>query len=236
MGPITSHAGSMLATLNMVTASKKNAGRSESLRAIRMHPNYCLAGGEAIDLPGAHGVPPAKDLQTLDGIADWLGRWLSELAKDADAPLVPVARSASAMLILRVNEQHPGLLAGVVLLSPMVPFDREHSNADLLQRVEASRCRLNSVAFDYMQRLTDEADWDEQEDPFRGLATLLLTGERDTQVSDRVRSRCQQWSERLPHVRFQNVRAAGHDVLNLRDREPGLVAYRSLFDFFASVR
>ena len=235
MGPTNSHAGSMLATLNVITASKKKAGRSESLKALRSLPHYRLVGGEAIDLPGTFGIEIPEALDSLAGLCDWVTRWLQSLRDTYQVPLVPIARSASAMILLRVNEIHPELLSGLVLLSPMVPFDADHSNADLQARVASSQCSLNQTAFDYMNRLTSETDWDQQPDPFGRLPTLILTGGRDTQVSDRVRERCGAWADDLPHVEFINLWDAGHDVFNLRDRIPGREAFGELYRFLASV-
>ena len=115
----------------------------------------------------------------------------------------------------------------------MVTFDAAHSNADLLRRVENSQCELNQVAYDYMNRLVAQTDWDRREDPFPGLPTLILTGGKDTQVSDRVRQRCRDWSDRHPHVEFYNLKEAGHDVFNLRDREAGLEAFEIVYHFLA---
>ena len=235
MGPMSSHAGSMLATLNALTASKKKGGRSESLKALRALANYRLVGGEAIDLPGAHGNPVPQPLQCLDGLCDWIANWFTSIKQDNDVPLVPIARSASAMIVQRVNERQPGLLDGVVLLSPMAPFDTSHSNEDLLRRVEVSQCELNRIAFDYMLKLTTETDWDTLIDPFQELPVLILTGGRDTQVSDRVRKRCLEWSRKLAHVEFANLSEAGHDVFNLRDRVPGRQAFARLYEFLAHV-
>lgn len=235
MGPATSHAGSMLATLNVLTASKKKSGRSESLKALRSLPHYRLVGGEAIDLPGAFGRAIPSELDSLSGLCNWVADWLKSLREACHVPLVPIARSASAMILLRVNEIYPDLLRGLVLLSPMVPFDSAHSNADLLDRVVNSQCSLNQTAYDYMNRLTKEADWDRQPDPFHGLSTLILTGGRDTQVSDRVREKCGDWANALPHVEFINLWDAGHDVFNLRDRIPGRAAFGELYRFLATI-
>ena len=235
MGPMTSHAGSMLATLNVLTASKKKGSRSESLKALRELPHYQLVGGEAIDLPGSHGIEPTPNTQTLAALAEWIVEWMAPIKQSEGVSCVPIARSASAMLVTKVNELHPGLLDGLVLLSPMAPFDAEHSNADLLRRVAESECELNQVAFDYMNRLTSETNWDNHIDPFAGLPTLILTGEQDTQVSDRVRARCTDWATRLNHIRFEDVNAAGHDVFNLRNRIPGLRSYELLYDFLAAL-
>ncbi|MEM6655247.1 MAG: hypothetical protein AAF596_05545 [Planctomycetota bacterium] len=234
MGPITSHAGSMLATLNALTASKKNKSRSQSLKALRRLPGYRVLGAEAIDLPATHGDPVLPRCADLAGICDWLIDWLTPVKQAIDAPIVPIARSASAMLVLGVADRCPDLIDGIVFLSPMAPFDAEHSNADLLRRVAAEECVLNQTAFDYMNSLTTETDWDQQRDPFNGKPTLILTGELDTQVSPRVRRRCAEWAGSLRHVDFEDVADAGHDVFNLRNRPPALAAYGRLYSFLVN--
>ncbi len=233
MGPMTSHSGSMFATLNVLTASKKKTHRSKSLKALKELPHYQLVGAEAIDLPGCHARPVPDELQSLDALVEWLAGWLVPLKESLDVPLVPIARSAAVAPILELNQAYPDLLSGVILLSPMVPFDTEHSNADLLRRVEACDCELNRVAFGYMNRLVEQTNWDERDDPFAGLPTLILTGGQDTQVSDRVRQRCREWSDRLAHVEFFNLEENGHDVFNLRDRAAGLQAFELVYRFLA---
>ncbi len=233
MGPTTSHSGSMFATLNVLTASKKKTHRSKSLKALKNLPHYQLVGAEAIDLPGCHSQPVADELQSLDALVEWLAAWLVPLKESLAVPLMPIARSAAVAPILGLNNAYPGLLSGVILLSPMVPFDTAHSNADLLRRVAACDCELNQIAFDYMNRLVEQTDWDERDDPFGGLPTLILTGGQDTQVSDRVRQRCREWSESLAHVEFFNLVENGHDVFNLRDREAGLQAFELVYRFLA---
>ena len=235
MGPMTSHAGSMLATLNVLTASKKKAHRSQSLKTLRQLPRYRVVGGEAIDLLGAHGQPIPDECRSLDYLIDWLTSWLRPLKQSLGVPIIPIARSASVAPILGVHYAHPDLLDGVVFLSPMVPFDAEHSNADLLGRVANSQCELNQIAFDYMNGLVAQTDWDVRDDPFQDLPTLIFTGGRDTQVSDRVRQRCREWGERFPNVHFHNLIDAGHDVFNLRDREAGLEAFEIMYHFMDEV-
>jgi len=234
-GPLTSHAGSMLAILNTLTASKRKPGRSKSLKRLRAMQDYTVLSSEAVDLPGSHGRPIPAGLDELPRYAEWVARWFADLRAATGLPVIPLARSASATVTAEVARCHPGLIDGIILLSPMLPTASEHSNADLLRRVSAGDCELNRAGFDFMNRINAQSDWDQRGDPFAGLPTLIFTGELDTQASDPARDRCRGWADRLPNVRYHDVEDAGHDVLNLRDREPGLVAYGDLYGFVASV-
>jgi hypothetical protein len=235
MGPLSSHAGSMLATLNALTGSKRKPGRSDTLRAIRQLPFYGLLGGEAIDLPGCHGAEVDPSVWSVQGAADWARRWIASMPTEA-THVIPLARSASTAILLRLAADHPRLLNGLILLSPMLPSDRQHSNEDLLQRIDAGEAELNPSAFSWMNSLCEQSQWDELPDPFESLPTLILTGREDSQVSDRVRMKCRQWARELPHVRYFDVESAGHDVLNLRNRQPVLRALAQLYQFVHDVR
>ncbi|MEM1444751.1 MAG: hypothetical protein AAGF84_01740 [Planctomycetota bacterium] len=231
IGPTTSHAGSMLAVLNALTGSKKKPGRSKSLAALRDLPYHREVGAATIDLPGCAGTPAPHALRSLPNYAQWLASWFQELQADHGVPLIPIARSASATPLAEICKQHPGLIEGVVLLSPMLPRDATHSNADLLRRVEAGECELNRQGFDLMNTLNAQTDWDRTADPFAGTPTLILTGSRDTQVSDRVRAQCAEWDASNALVEHVDIEGAPHDVFNLRERPSGVRAFGSLYCF-----
>ncbi len=231
VGPTTSHAGSMFALLNVLTGSKKKPGRSRSLTELRALPHHRPVGAVAIDLPGCNGTPTPDGVRQLDGYADWLAGWFRQLKSDSGTRLVPLARSASATPVAEINRRYPGLIDGVVLLSPMLPGDAEHSNADLLRRVGLGECRLNTVGFELMNTLNAQTRWDKADEPFGATPVLILTGGLDTQVSDRARTRCRVWADRSPHVEHINVTDATHDVLNLRNRAPALEAFSRLYSF-----
>jgi len=229
-GPMTSHAGSMLALLNILTESKKKKSRSKSLRALQGVPHYSSYGGEAIDLPGSHGMPLPDGLCHLEGIVAWILQWLSALGDEAGVRVIPVARCASATPLVELNCRHSKLLHGMILLSPMLPSEAEHSNGDLMRRVSRGECELNQPAFELMNTLNAQSTWESEPDPFDGTPTLILTGAQDQQTSGHVRGQYVAWSEALPHVTYAEFNT-GHDVFNLREGQPSREAYAAMYAF-----
>ena len=233
MGPVSSSAGSMLSLLNVLTESKKKRGRSKSLKLLQALDHYRVYNAEAIDLPGCHTLPESS-VQDLAGMCEWAYSWLESAKEHCQSSLIPIARCASAAIIVEINRRYPKLFCGMVLLSPMLPADAAHSNGDLLQRVSVGECALNEAAFALMNGMNEESKWDRLSDPFGASPTLILFGSRDPQTSDAARDRIRHWSTVLPHVRAYQL-ATGHDVMNLREGSESVRAYDKLYEFLRNV-
>ena len=230
MGPMTSCAGSMFAILNTLTASKRKKGRSKSLKLLRELPNYRICDAEAIDLPGCFGRQLPEEHSCLDGICNYVRRWLVPIQTATGAPIIPIARCASATIVVELNRLHPGLFEGMILLSPMLPSDAEHSNNDLIGRVAARECELNEVAYHLMNEINSESTWESQDDPFMGLPTLILTGSNDQQTSADARQVFSNWDHRHGHVTWAQF-DTGHDVFDLKQGAPAVAAFGMVYQF-----
>ena len=90
------------------------------------YENYTRLAVEAIDLPG-HGVGPLLDrFQTLEHVTAWLGKYLRKKKADASGrPLFVMTRSSSAIFPAAVNRLAPGLIDGIVFVSPSLPGEPE---------------------------------------------------------------------------------------------------------------
>ncbi len=220
--------------------SKKNMMWTQ--HRILHYENYTRLAVEAIDLPG-HGVGPSLDgFQTLDQVADWLGTYLQRKKAEApDKPLFVMTRSSSAIFPAAVNRTYPGLIDGMVFVSPSLPGDPEISAQEIAAARENVRRGIYGAVHEegivWIEKMLNQADWGHAED-FLGVPTLILTADNDIEVVEKAREHFRALAARLPNVQYHQFDSAAHDFLSFEDRARRGEALRGLAliqDMFRSV-
>lgn len=215
-----SHSGAMFPLLQILTDPKTERSPDNSMiaRAQKL-TNYVPAVGVAIDLP-AHGGGPRlsrRFAQDPNMTVDWLAAKLMQIkARFSPLPLVPLGRSGSPGFLILVNQRYPGLLDGMVLMSPQLPDASvlRHVVERLYARESSGEIkRLNYDGLNWAQQIFGkQMHWHLEEDPFQGLPTLVLIGGADPETPESARQMWHDIVERSPNAVYAEVPNAGHDV------------------------
>src|SRR5690606_17324379 len=114
---------------------------------------------EAYDLPwsglGTRRLPLRSALEAEAAVrenTDWFLQTALR-AKKKGLPVIVVTRSASALLPLMVHERAPGLIDGVVLISPTHPSIEEQSRLSALEVMRRYGIAPNVQAFEWARAL-----------------------------------------------------------------------------------
>jgi alpha-beta hydrolase superfamily lysophospholipase len=190
-------------------------------KQILRYENYTRLAVEAIDLPG-HGVGPSLGgFRTLEQVVVWLGTYLEQKqAEAAGKPLFVMTRSSSAIFPAAVTRRYPGVIDGMVFVSPSFPGAPEI----IAQEVAAARENVrrgvygavNEAGIVWIEQMLQQADWGHAED-FRGVPTLILTAAQDIEVVDQARVHFKEMAHRLPNVTYHEFNSACHDFLSCED-------------------
>ena len=207
----------MRSALKMLTT--QSVGKSgDSLKKIQAISHYQPFAAEVFDLPGHQLGAPLAGFQTLDQTARYIGEYLSEMRKETpDLPLIIFARSGSGPILSRTNQLFPGLIAGLIFMSPPFPGDPVILEAAIRATYEATKVDGNPVipelsAWSRNNKLS--ISWKDY--CFEGAPTLILTGAIDLEMTAPER----EWYRRLAekcagNVEYHDIAGAVHDVLRL---------------------
>jgi pimeloyl-ACP methyl ester carboxylesterase len=216
---LTSRSEAMRSILNIL--STQNIGKSgDSLKKIQAVPHYQPYACEAIDLPG-HGLgPPLVDFQNLDQTARWLGEYLKAMKEETpDLPLVVFTRSGSGPIISRTNQLYPGLISGLILMSPPFPGDEAIIDQGISAMKDSFANEGNSssiipelIRWNRANKLS--ISWKDYD--FKGVPTLIFTGSEDEKLTAPERDWYKRIAAKFPgNVEYYDVPGAKHDVLRL---------------------
>jgi pimeloyl-ACP methyl ester carboxylesterase len=188
---------------------------------ILRYENYTRLAVEAIDLPG-HGVGPSLcGFQMLEQVVIWLGTYLKQKkAAASNKPLFVITRSSSAIFPAAVNRQYPGVIDGMVFVSPSFPGEPEI----IAQEVAAARENVrrgvygavNEEGITWIEMMLQQADWGHGED-FWGVPILILTAAEDIEVVDPARAHFKKMANKLPNVTYHEFNSECHDFLSCED-------------------
>ena len=211
-------------------------------KKILSYENYTRLAVEAIDLPG-HGVGPALNgFETLDQVSLWLGPYLQQKkATTLHQLLFVMTRSSSAIFPAAVNKRYPGVIDGMVFVSPSFPGEPEI----ITQEVAAARENVrrgvygavNEAGIVWIEKMLQQADWGCAED-FGGAPTLILTADQDLEVVHQARTHFKNIAKRLPHVTYYEFDSTCHDFLSCEDvarRSEALRGLQLIQDMFKQI-
>ncbi len=236
VGMSYSSSSSWHSVINVLGATE--LGKSGStINFVRSDPDFVQLGAEAIDLM-RHGVGPKLVPQFfgLGSVIDWIADYLTMMKRETpNLPVVVVARSASPRFIAEVNRRYPGLIDGVVLVSPVVPGGRSRDRLQLEgtlneAKSSGSSSSLNWNAIEWFFRITRKLDWNTP-NYFGATPVLVLSGSRDTQVTDDDRRDLVNLANTIPNFEYHELEGAGHNVFATSHKAPGKKAYQLLYQF-----
>lgn len=185
-----SHSGAMLSTLNTLTAGPTERRRG-FVYELQQRPEHLFVAAEAVDLPGHGGGPDLARFQTVDAVVDWLASEFQAL-KRFGLPIIPITRSGAGGLLVVMNRKYPGLVDGMILMSPLHPCGVQHSNDYLegcarLPSDHPDFVTIRREAFDWInglyRQIIAQNLWPEGRATFGSTPTMILVGRADEQLS-----------------------------------------------------
>jgi len=233
-GTTKSHSHAMMQPFHILTA--KAARKSDLMKFLVALPSRLVIAGEAIDAPG-HGLGPDPDrFPKLDDLVEWLATQIRELKKSG-LPVIPLARSASTGYFLAVHQKYPGLLDGLILMSPVDPGVGMRVGVEALHQQENDgRLVINKKGLDFVQRMYSQMDWSNLKDQLKGLPVLVLIGGKDVETPKETQDLMRNLVEGShPLSQFYFDPEAGHEVLSVIDKGIGLRSFTAVQNFIAAV-
>jgi hypothetical protein len=218
-GVDVSHSGTMRKWIRLFgekETSRKNMMWTQ--KQILRYEHYTRLAVEAIDLPGHGAGPSLCGFQTLEQVVAWLGTYLKQRKAGAGGkPLFVITRSSSAIFPAAVNRRYPGVIDGMVFVSPSFPGEPEI----IAQEVAAARENVrrgvygavNETGIVWIEKMLQQAEWGHPED-FCGVPTLILAAAQDVEVVDQARVQFKKIANRLPHVTYYEFNSECHDFLS----------------------
>lgn len=250
IGADVSHSGSMLPILNYL-AGPKTAKKSGTMAGV--HEKHMPLAMVAIDGPGNGYGPKLEEVPHLETYLELLKAQIETIKKMAPhLPLVVWARSASSAGAVAVNQRYPGLIDGLILMSPTTSEPRAWKQGDEGVQEDVRRAReqiekgqtpeflVNQETMEWDSRMHRQMRWHEDADPLKGVPTLVIVGTEDPQTPSLVQEYYTDLIGANDNGNFLQVPGAGHDVvsINPRNGEEKAVAetravgvYHAIYDF-----
>jgi len=233
-GTTKSHSHAMMQPFHILTS--KAARKSELMKHLIALPSRLAVAGEAIDAP-AHGFGPDPErFAKLDNLVEWLADQIRELKKSG-LPVIPLARSASTGYFLAVQQKYPGLLDGLILMSPVDPdVGMKVGSVALYKQQEEGRLTINEKGLKFVQDMYSQMDWSNLKEQLKGLPVLVLIGGKDIETPKETQDLMRHLVEGShPLSQFYLDPEAGHEVLSVVDKSVGLRSFTAVQNFIAGV-
>lgn len=233
-GTTKSHSHAMIQVMHVLTADF--ARRSTLLKHLHSLPSRLKIASEAIDLPG-HGLGPSvESFQSLDHFVEWLADGLKAL-KATGLPVIPLCRSASTGYFLEVHRRYPGLLDGLILMSPVDPYVgiKVGSEALIVQEQEGRLVR-NMAGLNFVIDMYSQMNWSQLKPELKDLPILVLVGGKDIETpleTQQIYAELIQGSHSLSELYIEPE--AGHEVLGVLQTEIAMRAFGKVQQFIAEV-
>ena len=218
-GSNISHAGSFLLPSDIFTRASNSLYQELALLMIK---NKGVLPAEiytkVMDLVNS-GKGPRSDennFATLEDFAKRMADHLRTVKDRTQLPLVIIARSASAGLLLSVVQKYPDLVDGIILIGPThadLDIGYKSSMAAFLFKLHKREMVGNFPAITWIDKMYHQMTWQNDPDPFHGIPTLVLVGSVDTEVSPEARQWFQEMAKKYRNVRFHIMPNSDHDVL-----------------------
>lgn len=231
-GAQNSHSGAMFSILNILTAESR-AGSSVLkglTKRVQGLADYVPTHAVAWDFPFHGAGPSAASFNNIDNTLDWIALGLKRL--NTNLPIVPVARSGSSGLLIELNLKYPGLLSGMILVSPVHPtLKLEEGIRYVRERAKSGSTPLNEIGLNWIVSQMEQMRWQLKPNPFGGLPTLILFGAEDAQSPVGVRRVFQELAGMSPDAYYLELPRMGHDVLSPVEPDLAFPAYEAIYRF-----
>lgn len=236
-GGRSSHSGSLEVPVKVFTAPLTPAkkGFAAKLRNPEENPHYRRMGAEAVEwIAQLNGPAPHQfDLET--GL-EWIHQYVLSLKEMVpDVPIIPVARSAAAGLLMAYHHKYPGHLDGLIVVGPLHPrVGYEQNTQDFFKSIVEGDRELQMDSFQWVNSAYEEMSWPEVENAMGDLPILAIFGARDPQSSIEVREEFQRLAS-FNDLSRVDVVPGGHFLFGGSNPEDGKATYLSIYQFVDSV-
>lgn len=234
-----SHCKSMTQHMYLLGHQGKDFSRKSLAKMIRGLPNFVHIAAECMDGP-FHGLGSRDELlYDQDELARYYAGYLRQArAETPNLKLVVFTRSSSANILFEVVKRYPGLIDGMVLMSPTVPVKEWYESA--LQKLRALAAKgeieMNEKGAHWIMSLLSHSKWDKE--TLKNIPTLILSGDSDFERDAGELIFLQGLAAVSPNINLLNIPHAEHDVLRPTDsgqydKPQILETVRAIEDFFS---
>lgn len=255
VGADISHSGAMMPVMNYL-AGPKTAKKKGS--TARIHEKHIDLGVVALDGPGNGYGPPLDKTDTLDKTLDLFYLEMKKIKSFApELPLIVFARSSSTGIIVAMNKKYPGLLDGMILMSPVTSEPSALAEADkgleediheaaqkIAQGLKADFI-INQPVLEWDSKIYRSMRWHEDRAALGNIPTFVLVGDKDKQTPAKVHDFYIQQLSQIADGRgqFLKVEGAGHDVVStipkyrgdVETEEKAIGTYHQIYDFIHDI-
>ncbi|MBI4406025.1 MAG: hypothetical protein HY537_17840 [Deltaproteobacteria bacterium] len=236
IGMSYSSAGSWHAVINVVGGAEGSSGKT--INFVKNLPVHVPLGVEAVDLMYHRSGPKTFSLEFswLSAITSWIGEYIFQMKQERpDLPVIVVARSAAARFAAAANNRFPGLMDGLVLISPTVPGGPARDKLQYEGAVQEVGDRIDTLDMEtitWFFRTTRSINW-KVPGYFGSTPVLCLTGSTDPQVLPDDRVELEGLSKSLPNFEYEDLKGAGHNLFatNGKLKRTGRRAYERFYNF-----
>jgi pimeloyl-ACP methyl ester carboxylesterase len=226
----------------MATIVRFFSGRSQTTKTmnlLRQGPDYIPVAAESIDAPGCGVGPGLHDFKNIDDVTNWLASYIIDMRRATpDLPLILFTRSSSAALAMSVAKKYPGLIDGLVLMSPTLPGNAEIIDAGARAMYEYERQQqfvINGPGLQWIDRMLKQIPvWTPEY--FGDRRVFILTGDHDDQMVNLERETYKRIADTQPNVKY-TAYPAPHEVVSTSEpnRAVGQGALADVLKFIRDV-
>lgn len=255
VGADISHSGAMMPVMSYLAGPKTNKKKGSTAR---IHEKHIDLGVVALDGPGNGYGTSLEGMDSLKKATDLLILQIQKIKSLAPhLPLIAFARSSSTGHVVATNKRHPGLIDGMILMSPMTSEPAALAEADKgleedIQEAESMIAQglkpdfvLNQEVVDWDSEIYRQMDWHEDEAGLGNVPTFVIVGDKDKQTPVMVHDFYKKQIGQISSGRgqFLKVEGAGHDVVSTMPKYPGdieteekaAITYHQIYDFIQLV-
>lgn len=239
-GAVYSHSDAMRSLIRSLGEDKGLAKPSSNISRLREYENFTKVALEAIDLPFHGQGNRHESLRNKEDVTQYLIRYLKQMkAETPHLPLVVFGRSSSPSLFIEILTREPGLIDGVINMSPVVPLTKEivtEGTRLALEMAAKGEFPVYPEGLHWIDNLLLNTKWDETS--LNGKPALFLTGKADWEVTDVERNFMARLAQDHANVRHIDIPGAGHDVFRenkINNDKQVLQTLKSVQDFLADM-